>query len=316
MTDHVGRGYPPGSFPPTNTFGQFYAPAPMQFPSGLYKAGPNFVPGVSGQSSYYGRSQGRGGGAGRMHHPKKQHNNVPNLSQLRQENKRKARRHFKGAFGRTPHWSVPRAPENNTSYLITAPGSSLISPAQNGFHAVTPNPFLPGTAWKNGYGTMDKEAAEMGAAAGIDMFGSNAGLITTTEVDGDEHGEGNLSDEEQRDPFGFELHVDDENGESSLPAAVRQRMDEQTAYICQLEENNLKLQERVYLLEQQLMQVQGRFGPQPAGSQQEDSHQEDSRHDDESQSHGASADMALQEAVHHADDALREGDNPDHGQSS
>ena len=74
------------------------------------------------------------------------------------------------------------------------------------------------------------------------MFGTNAGLIT-----------GGDDDSQDEDPYGFELHVDEHQAEpGDLPANVRQKLEEQSAYICQLEDTNLKLQERVFLLEQQL----------------------------------------------------------------
>lgn len=119
--------------------------------------------------------------------------------------------------------------------------------------------------WKNAIPTnIDSEAAEIGAAAGIDMFGSNTGLIKLAAS-----GEEAMLDEdvgyseEEDDPYGLELEDEEEeeagpSGVGGVPAGARQRMDEQAAYICQLEETNLKLQERIYLLEAQLDSQRGR----------------------------------------------------------
>lgn len=53
-----------------------------------------------------------------------------------------------------------------------------MSPAQGSFHTVTPCPFAGADgAWKQGFGSVDKEAIELGAKAGIDLQGTNAGLI-------------------------------------------------------------------------------------------------------------------------------------------
>lgn len=45
-----------------------------------------------------------------------------------------------------------------------------MSPAQGNFHNVTPCTFAgAGGVWKQGFGSVDKEAVELGAAAGIDL---------------------------------------------------------------------------------------------------------------------------------------------------
>jgi hypothetical protein len=96
------------------------------------------------------------------------------------------------------------------------------------------------------------------------MFGSNAGLIRAAIGDHDAE----LDDvqpesytDEDSDPYGLELEDDDDAGgagpsarqhEEYVPQGVRQRMDDQGVYICQLEDSNRNMQERIYLLEQQL----------------------------------------------------------------
>ena len=156
----------------------------------------------------------------------------------------------------------------------------LSTPGGVGFHAVTPNPFLPGTAWKNGYGTIEKEAAELGKTMGLDLFGTNAGLITKSEgADTEGDGEGCHSGEE--DPFGFELQTGDE-GEGHVPTSARARIEEQAAYIQQLEEQNLNLQERLFIAEQQAKELRARVAAQEQGEQQEARHPSE---DDDVHSH-------------------------------
>lgn len=65
--------------------------------------------------------------------------------------------------------------------------------------------------------------------------------------------------DEDPDPFGFEEAGDDGPSgtpQAGIPSEVRKKMDEQSAYICQLEDTNLRLQERIYLLERDLQELQ------------------------------------------------------------
>ena len=117
--------------------------------------------------------------------------------------------------------------------------------------------------------------------SGIDFFGTNADLLrdlTGYEThDGQAMTADDFSSEEDSDPYGFE---DADIGPSSVAAAVegsmgatcsqvipadaRKKMDEQAAYIEALEETNLKLQERIYLLEQDLKHLRS-AGQQAVG---------------------------------------------------
>lgn len=208
----------------------------------------------------YGYSRFRVGGHGGQNRPPHRgrkrprpdyQNPVPNLAQLRRDNKRKTRKYFRGFFNNGPGYTprtVPPAPDNTNSFLMSASG---ISPGPEGrFHAVTPNPFRPGYAWKNSYGTMDKEAAELGVAAGIDFYGSNFGLITKQETaDEDDR---DYSETDPEDTHGFALHVDEEL--EALPPLLKLRFQEQEAELAELREENLNLRERLFLLEQELAQ--------------------------------------------------------------
>eukprot|EP00798_Chlamydomonas_sp_ICE-L_P028459 gene28459-31606_t len=197
----------------------------------------------------------------------------PNIHQLQLDNRRKARRHFKGSFGETPRRNVPGAPSHSPSVLLHAPGSVLTSPlglGGPGFHAMTPNPFKPGTAWKNGLGTVDKEAADIGKTMGIDIFGSNAGLIASKAESDAEGREGDADGSDMDDPFGFELHLGEEV-EGPVPASARAQIEEQQAYIAQLEEQSLNLQEKLFIAEQQVKDLQAELASrQPSASEELD----------------------------------------------
>lgn len=200
------------------------------------------------------------------------------------------------SWGRSQPASPPACLPARTSRApttsLTAPprpafpaGSTLESPAQGNFHNVTPCPLGGGGVWKQGFGGVDKEAIELGAAAGeaprgglvasycvlllclragplphpparappvpspcpspppraapphpaagIDLQGTNAGYI---------YDDDDFDTDEEHDPAGG-------GGGDAGPSG---RVDEQQAYIAELEERNLNLQERVYLLEKEL----------------------------------------------------------------
>ncbi|KAG1658244.1 hypothetical protein FOA52_008504 [Chlamydomonas sp. UWO 241] len=194
----------------------------------------------------------------------------PSLQQLQSENKARTRRHYRGKGGAP--MSVPRAPEHSVSYLFSTPHHSQggLTPAAS--FATEEGAAGTGRYWKNAIpATIDTEAAEIGAAAGIDMFGSNAGLIRIGSGDHDaELGDVQpvQSTDEDSDPYGLELEDDGDGGgagpsarhEAFVPQGVRKRMDDQGAYICQLEESNLKMREQIYLLEKQLEAALRRAG--------------------------------------------------------
>ena len=83
----------------------------------------------------------------------------------------------------------------------------------------------------------------------------------TAYEDGNTMGDDTASDEDP-DPFGFDEAGDDvpsgiqQGTDHVTPPDMRKKMDEQAAYICQLEDTNLRLQERIYLLERDLSEIQ------------------------------------------------------------
>eukprot|EP00798_Chlamydomonas_sp_ICE-L_P017578 gene17578-23903_t len=178
-----------------------------------------------------------------------------NIKLLKAENRRKTRRHLQGFTAP----AVPHAPQHSGSVLIHVPGSDLTSPLgyslPSGFHAMTPNPFRPGTAWKNGLGTVDQAAADLSKIMGIDIYGSNAGLLG---VNSEPESDGDADATDLNDPFGFNLELGGYERTAHVPASARTQIDEQQAYIAQLEEQNMNLQDRLFIAEQQLQELQAR----------------------------------------------------------
>eukprot|EP00200_Dunaliella_tertiolecta_P001047 CAMPEP_0202362974 /NCGR_PEP_ID=MMETSP1126-20121109/14953_1 /ASSEMBLY_ACC=CAM_ASM_000457 /TAXON_ID=3047 /ORGANISM="Dunaliella tertiolecta, Strain CCMP1320" /LENGTH=344 /DNA_ID=CAMNT_0048957295 /DNA_START=8 /DNA_END=1042 /DNA_ORIENTATION=+ len=223
----------------------FSSAPPIQAPMAP-PAPPPKAPGSASRGGSRGAFQQRGGGGGRGGGGRGFAHKGPNLHSV--EGAKQKRRGGRGRGGggrffhgkdRTPRvMDAPNAPDNS-AHSFLAPGSTLVSPAQGSFHNVTPCPFTgAGGVWKQGFGSVDKEAIEMGAKAGIDLHGTNAGLIGEDE---------DFNTDEEHDMF------DD--------AHVQGADKDQQSYIAELEERNMNLQEKVYLLEEQLHSLtSGRAG--------------------------------------------------------
>lgn len=178
----------------------------------------------------------------------------------------------------------------NVPLFLCCVGSVLQSGAYNSsgvLHAVTPS-AVPGGAeqlWKNSYGNADKEAVQIAAAgkrqllflllllllfvslitpftcfaAGLDFLGSfydgSYGEADEVEVavekdsDTDERCDGGPGAREGDQP----PQTFDE--EASFPPHAKRKLASQAAYIAQLEEQQLTLRERIFLLEQQLAEA-------------------------------------------------------------
>ncbi|GFR40851.1 hypothetical protein Agub_g1501 [Astrephomene gubernaculifera] len=234
---------------------------------------------------YYFAGHGRSQSAFKSHNPQApakrkfdtfaapQAQQQPVLHQLRQDNARQARRHFQGpqgvssSPGCTPR-TAPRAPDNRHGFLLSAPGSSRKAQENQGaLHAITPS-AVPGSGeqlWKNSYGNADKEAVQLAAAAGLDFLGSfydNAcGGDDDLDLPGaDSSPEVDISVQEAEAP----PHTVDE--EANYPPQAKRKLASQAAYIAQLEEQQLTLRERIFLLEQQLSEARRQQrGASPSG---------------------------------------------------
>ncbi|PNH06841.1 hypothetical protein TSOC_006747, partial [Tetrabaena socialis] len=190
----------------------------------------------------------------------------PSLHQLRQDNFKKARRHFQDAAstpGPTPR-IAPRAPDNRHGFLLNAPGSmALASGSHGGLQTFTPSSLPGGDLWKNSYGTLaDKEAVQLGVSSGVDLLGSfydDAGADVFDDVSGDS----DLEAGDAQHPVQVEHGADDE---STFPPAAKRKLAAQQAYISELEDQQLTLRERIFLLEQQLGEARRHQTPEALAS--------------------------------------------------
>ncbi|KAJ0966770.1 hypothetical protein J5N97_023687 [Dioscorea zingiberensis] len=198
----------------------------------------------------------------------------PTLNELQSQNRAKARRFYpKKKFGRF----APFAPRNTTSFIIRAKKSggiaSLVSPCPV-TPAILPTPkFSPS---REGLVDMAKEEW------GVDGYGSMKGLIrlrSPTRVNGEEEeveeGEGSSeSDVEEHleverrldhDLSRFEMVYpsfgEDAGAAAAASAAyvLENRVDDQDTHIAQLEEENLTLKERLFLMEREMGELRRRL---------------------------------------------------------
>ncbi|XP_074344300.1 uncharacterized protein LOC141683467 [Apium graveolens] len=199
----------------------------------------------------------------------------PNIKELQQENRLKARKYFQkkkfdkfGGGGGGNNRSAPYAPRNTSSFIIRAKKSggiaSLVSPCPV-TPAVLPTPmFSPSTEV---LGDMAKEEW------GVDGYGSMNGLIRlrspgdVAEDEEDEEGGGSSeSDVEEHLEVERRLDHDLSRFEMIYPNygveynnVLENRVDDQDTHIAQVEEENLILKERLFLMERELNDLRRRL---------------------------------------------------------
>ncbi|GAB4856102.1 hypothetical protein Ancab_024742 [Ancistrocladus abbreviatus] len=208
-------------------------------------------------------SGGGGGGVGGGYKP-------PTLNELEHQNRLKARRFYhKKKYNRMAPYA--HAPRNTTSYIIRAKKSggiaSLVSPYPV-TPAVLPTPVLSPS--REALVEMAKEEW------GVDGYGSMKGLIRLrsspgheAEVDDyeeDEEGGSSESDVEEHVEVERRLDHDLSRFEMIYPNygaeynnVLENRVDDQDSHIAQLEEENLILKERLYLMETELGELRRRL---------------------------------------------------------
>lgn len=201
-----------------------------------------------------------GGGGGGGYKP-------PTLNELQHQNRMKARRFYpKKKHNRF----APYAPRNTSSYIIRAKKSggiaSLVSPCPV-TPAVLPTPvFSPS---REVLGDMAKEEW------GVDGYGSMKGLIRLRspghEVDAhedDEEEEGSSSESDVEEHVEVERRLDHDlsrfemiypNYGVDYNNVLENRVDDQDTHIAQLEEENLILKERLFLMERELSDLRMRL---------------------------------------------------------
>ncbi|KAG5250080.1 midasin [Salix suchowensis] len=195
----------------------------------------------------------------------------PSLNDLQTQNRMKARKYYhpKKKFNNR---FAPYAPRNTTSFIIRAKKSggiaSMVSPCPV-TPAVLPTPIFSPS--REVLGDMAKEEW------GVDGYGSMKGLIRlkspgneANEDEEDEEGNGSSeSDVEEHveverrldhDLSRFEMiYPSGGGGEYSYNNVLENRVDDQDTHIAQLEEENLTLKERLFLMERELGDLRRRL---------------------------------------------------------
>ncbi|RWW06013.1 hypothetical protein GW17_00030687 [Ensete ventricosum] len=186
----------------------------------------------------------------------------PTLHVLQYQNRVRARRFFpKKKFAR----SAPSAPRNTTSFIIRAKKSGGIAPL------VSPCPVTPAVLSTPKFSPTHDDLADMVKEEwGVDGYGSMKGLIRLRPPNrpgsggGDENEEASSeSDVEEhleverrldQDVSRFEMVFPEEEEQRIKTAAglLESRMEDQDAHIAQIEEENLTLKERLFLLESEM----------------------------------------------------------------
>lgn len=189
----------------------------------------------------------------------------PNLNELQSQNRLKARRFYpKKKFNNR---FAPFAPRNTTSFIIRAKKSggiaSLVSPCP-----VTPA-ILPTPIFSPSREVLVDMAKE---EWGVDGYGSMKGLIRLRSPghearDDEEEEDGGSSDSDVEEHVEVERRLDHDlsrfemiypNCSDEQTNLLENRVDDQDTHIAQLEEENLTLKERLFLMERELADLRRR----------------------------------------------------------
>lgn len=248
--------------------------------------------------------------------------NPPTLNELQHQNRLKARKFFpKKKFNKNVNVnmnmntntntagnggrSAPYAPRNTTSFLIRAKKSGGIAPLVSPYPvtpSVLPTPILSPTT--EVLGDMAKEEW------GVDGYGSMKGLIRLRphwhemEVnDDEEEDEGGSSESDVEEHVEVERRLDHDlsrfemiyepnsvnAGGMDYHNVLENRVDDQDTHIAQLEEENLILKERLFLMERELGDLRRRMlSLERRGGRVDDANEEvlENESENESESHG------------------------------
>ncbi|XP_024011666.1 uncharacterized protein LOC18017852 isoform X2 [Eutrema salsugineum] len=193
----------------------------------------------------------------------------PALNELQSQNRLKTRKFYpKKKYGNR---YVPYAPRNTTSFIIRAKKSGgiaeLVSPCPV-TPAVLPTPMFSPS--REVLGDMAKEEW------GVDGYGSMKGLIRLRSdghelepYDEDDDDEGGSSESDVEEHVEVERRLDHDlsrfemiypnYGGSEYNNVLENRVDDQDSHIAQLEEENLTLKERLFLMERELGDLRRRL---------------------------------------------------------
>lgn len=190
----------------------------------------------------------------------------PTLHELQSQNRLKARKFYpKKKFNNR---FAPYAPRNTTSFIIRAKKAggiaSLVSPCPV-TPAVLPTPMFSPS--REVFGDMAKEEW------GVDGYGSMKGLIRLrspgNEDEEEEEGGGGSSESDVEEHVEVERRLDHDLSRFEMVYpnysgveynnVLENRVDDQDTHIAQLEEENLTLKERLFLVERELGDLRRRL---------------------------------------------------------
>ncbi|XXG71947.1 hypothetical protein AAC387_Pa07g1158 [Persea americana] len=200
---------------------------------------------------------GAGGGSGGVYKP-------PTLQELQSSNRLKARRFYpKKKFNRF----APFAPRNTTSFIIRAKKSGGLA------SLVSPCPVTPAVLQTPNFSPSREVLGDMAKEEwGVVGYGSMKGLIRLRspghenhEEDDDDDGTSESDVEEHveverrldHDLSRFEMVYPNFGDEHAM--LLENRVDDQEAHIAQLEEENLTLKERLFLMEGEMADLKMRL---------------------------------------------------------
>ncbi|KAF3452615.1 hypothetical protein FNV43_RR03048 [Rhamnella rubrinervis] len=186
----------------------------------------------------------------------------PTLHELQSQNRLKARKFYqKKKFNNR---FAPYAPRNTTSFIIRAKKAggiaSLVSPCPV-TPAVLPTPIFSPS--REVLGDMAKEEW------GVDGYGSMKGLIRLRSPGDEEEGGGGSSDSDVEEHVEVERRLDHDLSRFEMiypnysgveyNNVLENRVDDQDTHIAQLEEENLTLKERLFIMERELGDLRRRL---------------------------------------------------------
>ncbi|KAL8259948.1 hypothetical protein R6Q59_027901 [Mikania micrantha] len=258
---------------------------------------------------------GSGGGGGAY--------NPPTLNELQQQNRLKARRYFPKKKFNHGGRSAPYAPRNTTSFLIRAKKAGGIT------SLVSPCPVTPAVLPTPIFSPSREVLVDMAKEEwGVDGYGSMKGLIRlrspgneadAPEDDEEEEGGSSESDVEEHveverrldhDLSRFEMIYPNYSGADHSSYLLENRVDDQDTHIAQLEEENLILKERLFLMEREFDDLRMRLQfleRQSRGGERlnEEVVENDSENESESRGYGRSMEdnnEVMEETHEHSED--------------
>ncbi|KAJ4883512.1 hypothetical protein Rs2_33605 [Raphanus sativus] len=203
----------------------------------------------------------------------------PALNELQSQNRLKTRKFYpKKKYGANNNNNnnryVPYAPRNTTSFIIRAKKSGGIA------ELVSPSPLTPAVLPTPMFSPSREVLGDMAKEEwGVDGYGSMKGLIRLrsdghelepydddeVEEEGDGSSESDVEEHvevERRidhDLSRFEMIYPSYGGGSEYNNVLENRVDDQDSHIAQLEEENLTLKERLFLMERELGDLRRRL---------------------------------------------------------